>query len=155
MKNVIRIVGVSVVFVLLFVFDLTSLGLVPEAEAILGVRRRTARRTAIVVGSSSAAAASASQQQAAAAQQQVAAANAEAAAAQQEAAAANAEAEAYKQQAAAAQQQAAAPAPAPTAMVASLPAGCVSAGDVFQCGNVYYKPYLSGTQVVYAVVPGP
>ncbi len=148
MKNIFRIVGFSAGFALLFFFDVISPGLVPEAEAVAGVRRRTARRTAVVVGSTSAAAASASQQQAAAA-------NAEAAAAQQEAAAANAEAEAYKQQAAAAQQQAAAPAPAPTAMVASLPAGCVSAGEVFQCGNVYYKPFMSGNQVVYGVVPGP
>jgi biotin carboxyl carrier protein len=70
------------------------------------------------------------------------------AASSQQAAAAN-------QAAAAATAAAAAPTPAPTPMVASLPAGCVSAGDVFQCGNVYYKPYLQGTQVVYAAVPGP
>ena len=139
MKKIFAIAGIAAGFALLFLFDVISLGLVPEAEAIAGVRRRTARRTAVVVGSSSAAAASASQQQ-------VAAANAETAAAQQEAAAANAEAEAYKQQAAA---------PAPTAMVASLPAGCVSAGAVFQCGNVYYKPFMSGSQIVYGVVPGP
>ena len=37
-------------------------------------------------------------------------------------------------------------------MVASLPQGCVSAGQVFQCGNVYYKPYMSGNQIVYGVV---
>ncbi len=151
MKNVIKILGISAGFALLFLFDLGSLGLVPEAEAILGVRRRTARRTAVIVGSSSAAAASASasaqqQQQAATAQQQAATAEQQSATAQQQSAAA-------QQQTAAAQQQAAAP--APTAMVASLPAGCVSAGDVFQCGNVYYKPYLSGTNVVYGVVPGP
>lgn len=148
MKLFVRILGVAAVFALLFIFDIISLGLVPEADAIAGVRRRTARRTAVVVGSASAS-------QNAAAQQQVATANAETAAAQQEAAAANAEAEAYKQQAAAAQQQPVAPAPAPTAMVASLPAGCVSAGAVFQCGNVYYKPFMSGNQVVYGVVPGP
>jgi cysteine synthase len=141
MKKIFAIAGIAAGFALLFLFDVISLGLVPEAEAIAGVRRRTARRTAVVVGSSSAAAASASQQQTAAAQQQ-------AAVAEQEAAAANAEAEAYKQQAAAA-------APAPTAMVASLPAGCVSAGAVFQCGNVYYKPFMSGSQIVYGVVPGP
>jgi multidrug efflux pump subunit AcrA (membrane-fusion protein) len=139
MKNVVKIIGVTAGFALLFLFDIISLGLVPEAEAIAGVRRRTARRTAVVVGSASAA--------------QVSAANAEAAAAQQQAADANAQAAAAQQQAAAAQQQAAAP--APTAMVASLPPGCVSAGEVFQCGNVYYKPYMSGGQVVYGVVPGP
>jgi hypothetical protein len=152
MKKVLAVCAFAAGFVLLFVFDVLSLGLIQESEAIAGVRRRTARRTAVVVGSSSAAAASASQQQAAAAQQQ-------AAAAEQEAAQANAEAEAYKQQAATAQQQAAAAqtaaAPAPTAMVASLPAGCVSAGSLFQCGNTYYKPYMSGNQIVYGVVPGP
>jgi hypothetical protein len=144
MKKLIGIFGVAVGFALLFMFDVISLGLVQDAEAIAGVRRRTARRTAVIVGSSTAAAASAStsatqQQQAATAQQQAATAE------QQSATAA--------QQSATAQQQAAAP--APTAMVASLPAGCVSAGDVFQCGNVYYKPYMSGSTIVYGVVPGP
>ena len=146
MKKIFAIVGVATGFALLFLFDVISLGVMPEAEAVAGVRRRTARRTAVVVGGTSAAAVSSANAQAAAAQQQAAEANAEAAAAQQQAAAA-------QQQAAAAQQQAAAP--APTAMVASLPAGCVSAGEVFQCGNVYYKPYMSGGQVVYGVVPGP
>jgi len=139
MKNIVKIIGVTAGLALLFLLDVISSGLVPEAEAIAGVRRRTARRTAVVVGSASSA--------------QVSAANAEAAAAQQQAADANAQAAAAQQQAAAAQQQAAAP--APTAMVASLPAGCVSAGEVFQCGNVYYKPYMSGGQIVYGVVPGP
>jgi multidrug efflux pump subunit AcrA (membrane-fusion protein) len=146
MKNVVKIVGVVAVFALLFLFDVISSDLVPEAEAIAGVRRRTARRTAVVVGSASAAQVSAANANAAASQQQ-------AAAAQQEAADANAQAAAAQQQAAAAQQQAAAP--APTAMVASLPSGCVSAGALFQCGNVYYKPYMSGNQIVYGVVPGP
>ena len=149
MKKVIAILGVAAGFTLLFLFDVISLGIVPEAEAIAGVRRRTARRTAVIVGGSTAEAASAStsatqQQQAATAQQQAATAE------QQSATAA--------QQSATAQQQAAAtaaPAPAPTAMVASLPAGCVSAGQLFQCGSVYYKPYMSGNQIVYGVVPGP
>jgi hypothetical protein len=144
MKKIIAIIGVAAGFALLFLFDVISLGVVPEAEAIAGVRRRTARRTAVIVGSSTAAAASAStsatqQQQAATAQQQAATAQQQSATAQQ--------------QSVTAQQQAAVP--APMAMVASLPAGCVSAGEVFQCGNVYYKPYMSGSQVVYGVVPGP
>lgn len=144
MKKILAAFGVAAGFALLFLFDVISLGVVPEAEAIAGVRRRTARRTAVVVGSSTAAAASASvaatqQQQAATAQQQAATAEQQSATAQQ--------------QAAAAQPQAAAP--APTAMVASLPTGCVSAGELFQCGNVYYKPYMSGNQIVYGVVPGP
>ena len=145
MKNFIKIVGVAAGFALLVFFDVISLGVVPEAEAIAGVRRRTARRTAVIVGSSTAAAASAS---ASATQQQ------QAATAQQQAATAEQQSATAQQQSATAQQQAAA-APAPTAMVASLPAGCVSAGEVFQCGNVYYKPYMSGSQIVYGVVPGP
>jgi biotin carboxyl carrier protein len=151
MKQFIRILCVAAGFALVFLLDLVSLGLISEADAIAGVRRRTARRTAVVVGSSTAAAASASaaatqQQQAATAQQQAATAEQQSATAAQQSATA-------QQQAAAAQQQDAAP--APTAMVASLPEGCVSAGDVFQCGNVYYKPYMSGSQIVYGVVPGP
>jgi len=139
MKDLVRILGVLAGVTLVCLLDLMSLGFVHDAEAIAGVRRRTARRTAVVVGGTSAAA--------------VSSANAQAAAAQQQAAQANADAAAAEQQAAAAQQQAAAP--APTAMVASLPEGCVSAGAVFQCGNVYYKPYMSGNQIVYGVVPGP
>jgi hypothetical protein len=48
-----------------------------------------------------------------------------------------------------------APAPAPppaTGMVATLPSGCVASGDLFRCGNAYYKPYMQGTTVVYARV---
>ena len=148
MKKIIAIIGVAAGFALLFLFDVISLGVVPEAEAIAGVRRRTARRTAVIVGSSTAAASSAS---ASATQQQ------QAATAQQQAATAEQQSATAQQQSATAQQQTAAAtaAPAPTAMVASLPAGCVSAGEVFQCGNVYYKPYMSGGQVVYGVVPGP
>ena len=133
MKIFIRILGVAAILAVLFIFDVISLSFVPEAEAIAGVRRRTARRTAVVVGSADAAAVSSANANAAASQQQ-------AAAAQQQAAAATA---------------AAAPAPAPTAMVASLPAGCVADGAVFQCGNVYYKAFMSGSTIVYGVVPGP
>ncbi len=137
MKNIVKIVGVVATLFVLFLVDV----MVQDVEAIAGVRRRTARRTAVIVGSSTAAAASAStsatqQQQAATAEQQAATAQQQSATAQQQAAAATA-------------------APAPTAMVASLPAGCVSAGEIFQCGNVYYKPYMSGGQIVYGVVSGP
>ncbi len=149
MKIFIRILGVAAILALLFVFDVISLGFVPEAEAIAGVRRRTARRTAVIVGSSSAAAASSANSQAAAAQQQTAEAQQQTAEAQQQTAAAQ------QQAAAAAAVPAPAPAPAPTAMVASLPAGCVTDGAVFQCGNIYYKAYMSGNQIVYGVVPGP
>lgn len=137
MEKLIRIIVVAAGLAAFFLFDLISLGLVPEAEAVLGVRRRTARRTAVVVGSASAA--------------EVSAANASAAAAQQQAAQANADAAAAQQQAAAPQP----PAPAPTPMITALPAGCVNTGQVYQCGGVYYKPYLQGTTVVYAQVPAP
>ncbi len=145
MNKLMKIVVVSAGLAVFFLFDLASLGLVPEAEAIAGVRRRTARRTAVIVGSSSAAAVSSANAQTAAAQQEAADANAEAAAAQQEAATA-------QQQAAAAT---AAAAPAPVPMITALPAGCVNSGQVYQCGDVYYKPYLQGTTVVYAQVAAP
>ena len=49
-----------------------------------------------------------------------------------------------------------APTPAPPAsgMVAALPSGCEAAGDLFRCGNVYYRPYMQGSTVVYAKVSG-
>ena len=52
------------------------------------------------------------------------------------------------------------PTPAPAAtppasgMVAALPAGCEAAGELFRCGNVYYRPYMQGSTVVYAKVSG-
>jgi len=156
-KSKIAVLGVCTILMLLM--DLPFLQLVEEAEAIAGVRRRTARRTAVVVGSATAASASAAtasaNQQAAAAQQQAATATAEAEAAKQQAAAAQAEAEAYKQQAAAAQ-AAAAPAggtlPIGT-VVTALPAGCttMNSGGVeyHSCGGNYYRAAFQGSQLVY------
>ena len=120
MKTITKIAVLGTCTVTMLLVDLAFLGIVPEAEAIAGVRRRTARRTAVVVGSSVHAAdkaqesqaqqqAAASQQQAAASQQQAADAEAEADAAKQQAAAAEKEADAYKQQADAA------PVPCPSA----------------------------------------
>lgn len=109
--------------------------LVPEAHAILGVRRRTRRRTAVVVGSAAAAQTATAQQQAAAAQQQAAAAK---------------------------QQAAAAPPPAPAAsgkplplgtVVAALPAGCtptpVGGVEYYYCGGNFYRAVFQGNQLVY------
>ena len=115
--------------------------LVPEAQAILGVRRRTRRRTAVVVGSSVRAADSA----------QIAQANQQAAAAQQQAAAAEKKA------------AAAAPiAPPPAApgkplplgtVVAALPAGCVATPvggvEYYYCGGNFYRAVFQGNQLVY------
>jgi len=124
--------------------------LVPDANAILGVRRRTA----VVVGATVHAEDSAQMAQA---QQQTAAAQQQAAASQQEAAAAKQEAAAAKQQAAAAP-----PAPPPAAagtplplgtVVAALPAGCtstpVSGVQYYYCGGNFYRAVFQGNALVY------
>ncbi len=152
MKNLTKIVILGICIVLMLLLDLSFLRLVDEAEAIAGVRRRTARRTAVVVGGTAAATASAAT---ASANQQAAYSQQQAAAAQQEAAAAQQEAAAYKQQAAAAQ---AAAAPAAGAMpigtvVTTLPAGCTpvtSGGVEYQsCGSNYFRAAFQGSQLVY------
>ena len=140
----------------------------PEADAVLGVRRRTA----VVVGASVAAADSAkvagSQQQAAAAQQQAAASQQQAIAAQQQAAAAQQEAATARQEATAAKQQAAAAvAPPPAAVaagtplpigtvVSALPPGCVSTPvggvEYYYGGGNFYKAAFQGNNLVYVTV---
>ena len=113
-----------------------TLQLVPEANAILGVRRRTRRRTAVVVGTSSYAAGAAS-----------------------------AAAEQSQQQAAPAQQQAPAavpPAAPPAAagkplplgtVVSALPAGCTSTPvggvEYYYCGGNFYRAVFQGNKLVY------
>ena len=117
--------------------------LVPEAQAILGTRRRTA----VVVGATVHAADSA---QIAQAQQQTAAAQQQATAAKQEAAAA-------KQQAAAAATpppSAAAGKPLPLGtVVAALPPGCVAtpvgAESYYYCGGNFYRAVFQGNQLMY------
>jgi hypothetical protein len=130
-----------------------GLQLVPEAHAVLGVRRRTAVRTAVVVSSADAQKDAAQQQQA---NQQVAQANQQTAAAQQQAAAAEKEAAAAKQQAAAA-----APAPPPATgaalplgtVVAALPTGCtqtpVGGVEYYYCGGNFYRAVFQGNTLVY------
>jgi hypothetical protein len=145
-----KIAATTIALVLMFIADIPLLPvqLVPEAQAILGVRRRTAV-VAYSAGTASASAA-ASQQQAAAAEQQAAAAKQEAAAAKQEAAAA-------KQQAAVAP-----PAPPPAAadkplplgtVVSALPAGCTSTPvggvDYYYCGGNFYRAMFQGNNLVY------
>lgn len=115
--------------------------LVPEAHAILGVRRRTRRRTAVVVGTTVHAEDEAQIQQA---QQQTAAAQQQAATAQQQAAAA-----------------ATAPPPSETAggplplgtVVSTLPAGCaatpVGGVEYYHCGGNYYRAVFQGNSLVY------
>lgn len=65
------IVAIALFFMLFADVPLLFVPLVPEAEAVLGVRRRTARRTAVVVGSTMEAEQAAAQQQQAAQPAQV------------------------------------------------------------------------------------
>lgn len=138
MKTIIKsmIIAITLVFMLIADVPLMFEPLVPEAEAIYGVRRRTRRRTAVVVGS---------------------AAHAQTAAAQQQTAAAKQEAAAAKQQAAAAP---AAPPPSATGkplplgtVVAALPAGCTSTPvggvEYYYCGGNFYRAVFQGNSLVY------
>lgn len=146
MKTILKIAVIPIALVVMLMADIPLLPvqLVPEAYAILGVRRRTA----VVVGATVHAADSAQMAQA---QQQTAAAQQQAAAAEKEAAAA-------KQQAAAA----ATPAPPPAGtgkplplgtVVSTLPAGCTSkpVGGVeyYHCGANYYRAAFQGNSLVY------
>ena len=144
MKTILQVITITIVLILTIIVDIPilPLELVPEAQAILGVRRRAVRRTAVVVSSADAAAVATSQQQAAAAQQQAAAANQEAAAAQQQAAAA----------------QATSGVPVGT-VAQALPAGCkpvtVSNVEYQDCGGSFYKTAFQGNNLVYVVVEKP
>ena len=104
--------------------------LVPEAHALLGVRRRTRRRTAVVVGSAASAQTAAAQQQAAAAEKEAAAA----------APTAPPPADSGK------------PLPLGT-VVAALPAGCVATPvggvEYYYCGGNFYRAVFQGNQLVY------
>jgi biotin carboxyl carrier protein len=117
--------------------------LVPDAQAILGVRRRTAVVVGTEVHAADEAKMAQSQQQTAAAQQQAAAAQQQAAAAQQQAAAA-------------------APAPPPAAagkqlpvgtVVPALPKGCTSTPvggvEYYYCGGNFYRAVFQGNALVY------
>jgi glucose/arabinose dehydrogenase len=156
MQTIAKFMVTAIVMVLIIAADIPLLPveLVPEAQAIFGVRRRTAV-IAYSAGSRASSAAAASQQQAAAAQQQTAAAEQEAAAAKQEAAAA-------QQQLAVAQQapptQAVSAVPVGT-MVTTLPGKCkaVTVGNVAyqDCGGSFYRAAFQGNNLVYVVVASP
>ena len=52
-------------------------------------------------------------------------------------------------------QQAPAAPPAPPAVgtvVTTLPSGCTTSGNRYQCGSVWYQPYFGGNGVYYQVV---
>ena len=155
MKKLLQISAIAITLILMLIADIPmmlideisilSVELASEAQAVLGVRRRTRRRTAVVVGSTTAAAtasAEASQQQAAAAEQQAAAAQQQADAAQQQLAAA----------------QSSSGVPVGT-VVQALPAGCKAvtvSGVAYQdCGGSFYKTAFQGNNLIYVVVQNP
>ena len=151
MKTILKITTIAIVLILTIIVDIPILPveLVPEAQAILGVRRRTARRTAVIVSSADSAAMATSQQKAAAAEQQAATANQEAAAAQQQTAVA-------QQQLAAAQASLGVPV---GTVVQALPAGCtavtVSSTQYQDCAGSFYKTAFQGNNLIYVVVQNP
>ena len=133
MKNILKIAVLSTALASMLIVDLPfrQLQLVPEADAILGVRRRAFRR-GVIIGESAAAStsAAASQQHAAAAQQQAAAAAPPP------------------------------PPPASTGkplpigtVVSNLPAGATATtvGDVeyYHSGGNYYRAVFQGNNLVY------
>ena len=131
MKTTFKIAILATSLVLMLVADVPFLTdqLVPEAEAIFGVRRRALRRGVIIgstVGAASEAAAM-SHQQAAPAQQQAAPA---------------------------AQPPAATGKPLPLGTVVSaLPAGCTSTPvggvEYYYCGGNFYRAVFQGNKLVY------
>ena len=158
MKTLLKSVIIATALLFMLIADVPILfeSLVPDADAIYGVRRRTRRRTAVVVGTAATATTAATyQQQTAAAQQQAAAAQQEAAVAKQEAEAAKQEAEAAKKQAApAAQPPPATGKPLPLGTVVSaLPAGCtptpVGGVQYYYCGGNFFRAVFQGNTLAY------
>jgi hypothetical protein len=142
MNTIRKIAVVATGLVATLIADVPLLPL-PDAHAILGVRRRTAVVVATEVHAADEAKIAQSQQQTAAAQQQAAAAQQQTAAAQQQAAAA-------------------APAPPPAAagqplpvgtVVPALPKGCASTPvggvEYYHCGGNFYRAVFQGNTLVY------
>jgi len=139
MKTTLKIAVITISLVLMLMADIPLLTnqLVPDAEAILGVRRRAWRR-GVIVGSTMGAASEA---------------------------AAMSHQQAAPQQPAPAQQQAAPAAPAappPAAagkplplgtVVSALPAGCTSTPvggvEYYYCGGNFYRAVFQGNKLVY------
>ena len=138
MKIIMKNTALAILLVLMTVIDIPLLPveLVPDAEAIFGVRRRVARRTAVVAYSAGAASATASSHAAAAPQQQAAPAP-----------------------------QQPAPPPQPVSavpigtIVETLPGGCtpVTVGNVkYQdCAGSFYRTAFQGNNLVYVVSEKP
>ncbi len=151
MKTIMKIGAGTIVLVLMLIADipLMPVELVSEAQAIFGVRRRTAVIAYSAGKSSASAANAASQQQAATAQQQAAVADQQAATAQQQAAIA-------QQQAAGSQAASGVPI---GSVVEALPGGCkavtVSNSQYQDCGGSFYKAAFQGNKLIYVVVGNP
>jgi len=146
MKTILKIAVLTPALILLFLVDVPpevplQVQLVPDAHAILGVRRRAFRR-GMVIGASAGAATAATASAASANQQKEAAA-------QHPAAAAPPPAAAVPPHAAVA---AGKPLPLGT-VVSTLPAGCTSTpvGDInyFYCGGNFYRATFQGNNLVY------
>ena len=148
MKTILKLTVIATSLVLMLMADLSlmSVPLVPDAEAIFGVRRRAHRRGVVVgyTAGAATAAAAASSQQAAAAQQQAASTQQQAPAAQQQPAAA------------------APPSPPPAAagkplplgtVVSALPGGCVATPvggvEYYYCAGNFYRAVFQGNKLVY------
>jgi hypothetical protein len=165
-RNQMKIILKVLIIVTMPLFVLTAdlpflmVDLVPDANAILGVRRRAVRR-GVVIGAAAAestaatntnaAAATTAQQQSATAQQQSATAQQQSATAQQQSATA-------QQQSATAQKTTPPPPPSGTALpmgtvVHTLPANCpakaINGVEYYYCGGNYYRTAFQGSNLIY------
>jgi hypothetical protein len=152
----IAVIGISLLLMLFADIPLLPVSLVPDADAIFGVRRRAWRRGAVIgytAGAASANAAMYHQQSASTTYQQSATAQQQSATAQQQSATA-------QTQSAAAQHQAGAAAPAPAGkplplgtVVHALPGGCTSTPvggvEYYYCGGNFYRAVFQGNTLVY------
>ena len=164
MKTIFKISVIVGTLIVMLVIDVPVLPvhLVPDADAIFGVRRRAWRRGMVVgytMGAASATAATSNYAAAASTQEQAATAKQQSATAQQQSATAQQQSATAQQQSAAAQHQAAAAAPSGGGplplgtVVSSLPAGCVSTPykdvEYYKCGDNYYRAMFQGNSLVY------
>jgi len=145
MKTVLRISVVTMIIGFLLIADIPQLPvqLVPDAEAIFGVRRRMFRR-GVIIGAAAESEAHGSSQSAATAQQQSATAQQQSATAQQQTASAPPPA----------QPAAGGSKPLPIGTVVSaLPPGCVSTPvggvEYYYGGGNFYRAVFQGNKLVY------
>jgi len=158
MKTVLRISVIVMILGFMTIADIPQLPvqMVPDAEAIFGVRRRAFRR-GVILGA-------AAEDTAGAAASYSTTAHEQAATAQQQAATAEQQSATAQQQSATAQQQAASlPAPAQPAtsgkplplgtVVDALPGGCTSTPvggvEYYYCGGNFYRAVFQGNKLVY------